>query len=458
MAIESGIKVIGIGVGQLDNPYSGLFSGNTTIQTVDLRNYPTHWAFHSFKAAFRNCTNLKSVTGINLTDVTNMRNMFLGCTNLESISYTGNPVSVNMTNTYMECEKLTTVSIEGANTLDGTCTDCKSLTTVTGTINSNCHSMVGTFINCISLSSIFNIPSSINNISNAFSGCIALRNPPVFEGNNISAAYAFNSSGITSTPDLSKFTNVQGMFSGCGDLTTVNGNFRSDIEDLNETFYYCWRLTSVPTIPASVTRMYRTFSYCQNLTSYSKVPSNNEISMGETFSNCTRLLSADVNNAKDLNYTFKECTNLLNCTGTISPNNDYMNYTFDFCTSLISAPTIPSNSILLEMNATFNNCTSLPTVPEIPASVKKLWFTFNHCDSLTGNVIIRSEIVEDVTGIFDSTTLTKYVYIPYESWIDDGAGGQIVGPSTTYTTFINAGFDELGTKNGVYLRDLATLQ
>lgn len=460
MATEDNVLHIGYSIVSLDNPFNGLFSGNQTVQTVDLSNYPAHWAYHTFSAAFYNCPNLRSVTGINLDGVTNMQRMFQGDNNLLTITTTGTPTNVNMERTYSGCSLLTTVSIAGANTLYGTCSGCTNLTNITGTINSNCTDMRDAFFECRSLSVIPNIPSSINNISFAFDGCTSLVNPPIFEGTYIgNSTYAFHDCiNLISTPDLSKFDNIAGMFSNCTNLSIINGNFNQYITSLSDTFFMCSNITSVPTIPASVNDLSKAFSYCSKLSSYSKAPSNHDISFNETFDNCTSLVSADVTNGIDLKYTFKECTNLINCTGTISPNNEYMNYTFDYCTSLISAPTIPSNSILLEMNATFNHCESLPTVPEIPASVKKLWYTFNYCTALTGNIIIRSEIVEDVTSIFAGTTLTKYVYIPYESWIDDGMGGQTLGPSTTYTTFINAGYDENGTKEGVYLRDLATLQ
>ena len=66
----------------------------------------------------------------------------------------------------------------------------------------------------------------------------------------------------------------------------------------------------------------------------------------------------------------------------------------------------------------------------------------NSCRNI-GNVIIESSEVMNAIHCFISTTTTKNVYIPFNS--------------TTYNSFINAGYDENRTQHGVYLKDINSL-
>lgn len=333
---------------------------------------------------------------------------------------------------------------------------CKKLNYLSN-LPSSLVDMEGAFAGCTSLTTLPNIPVSVTNAYGSFSGCTGLVNPPTFLGTNINGKYTFSGcTNLTSTPDISKFSNLEYTFQNCSNLTTINGNFNSNITSLYQTFGYCTSLTGVvPPIPASVTSMRQAFVWTK-ITSYSFSQNNSPVDMYGAFISCLDLVTADVNNASNLSQTFRGCTSLISCTGTINANCTNMYDTFGGCTSLIASPVLPNG--VLDLGSTFHSCTSLAVAPEIPTNVTSLSYTFYGCTALTGNIIIRSENVSDVDGIFANTTLTKYVYIPYESWIDDGMGGQTVGPSTTYTTFINAGYDTNGTKEGVYLRDLANLQ
>lgn len=333
---------------------------------------------------------------------------------------------------------------------------CKKLNYLSN-LPSSLVDMEAAFYGCVSLTTLPNIPASVTNAYGSFTNCTGLVNPPTFSGTNIDGRYTFSGcTNLTSTPDISKFSKLDYTFQNCTNLTTINGNFNSNITNLIQTFYYCTSLTgTIPPIPANVTSIRQAFVWSK-ITSYSFSQNNSPVDMFSAFTNCKDLVTADVNNASNLSQTFGGCSSLISCTGTINPNCTSMYSTFSNCTSLISSPVLPNG--LLDMGSTFNGCTSLAVAPEIPVNVTSMGYTFYGCTALTGNVIIRSENISNVSNIFANTTLTKYVYIPYESWIDDGMGGQTVGPSTTYTSFINAGYDENGTKEGVYLRDLATLQ
>lgn len=164
-----------------------------------------------------------------------------------------------------------------------------------------------------------------------------------------------------------------------------------------------------------------------------------------TFYENKYITSIDLSNTpwynNDMSIAFSNCTNLTTVSG-INDAVTNMDSTFRYCTSLTNISALPSS--VVNMDSTFSNCTSLTDAPTIPSSVTSMHSTFSNCTSLTGNVVINSSIVNDVTFCFGNTTLAKYVYIPYNS--------------TTYNTFIAAGYDEAGTKEGVYLRDLSSYQ
>lgn len=164
-----------------------------------------------------------------------------------------------------------------------------------------------------------------------------------------------------------------------------------------------------------------------------------------TFYENKYITSVDLSNTpwynNDMSDAFFNCTNLTTVSG-INDAVTNMDSTFYNCTSLTNVVTLPTS--VTSLVSTFCNCTSLTNVATLPTSVTNLNGTFYDCTSLTGNIVINSSVVTDANLCFGNTTLPKYVYIPYNS--------------TTYNTFIAAGYDEVGTKEGVYLRDLSSYQ
>ena len=134
-------------------------------------------------------------------------------------------------------------------------------------------------------------------------------------------------------------------------------------------------------------------------------------------------------------------TSSLQSVSKINPFTVWMVECFKNCTNFTTLDAFPES--LIDMSGCFIGCTSLQTVPVIPDSVEYMINTFEGCTSLTGNIVIESSIITDVTDCFVNTSLTKNVYIPFNS--------------TTYNTFIAAGYDANGTKEGVYLKDINTL-
>ena len=123
-----------------------------------------------------------------------------------------------------------------------------------------------------------------------------------------------------------------------------------------------------------------------------------------------------------------------------------MHRTFISCLKLTTAPTIPSS--VSDISYCFYNNQLLTTAPTLPSSIANLACTFAKCNALTGNIYIQSENITNVYKAFDLTTAMKNVYIPFQN---NGVY------TRTYNTFIAAGYTTTGSKEGVYLKDLATI-
>lgn len=96
------------------------------------------------------------------------------------------------------------------------------------------------------------------------------------------------------------------------------------------------------------------------------------------------------------------------------------------------------------MYQAFYNCTNLYQVEGISNSVSNMSQAFKNCESLNSPIYISSLNITNATDCFDGGSLAKTVYIPFE-----------VSSSytNTYNSFVSAGYDTNGTKNGVYLAD-----
>lgn len=255
-------------------------------------------------------------------------------------------------------------------------------------------------------------------------------------------------------------------FYNCQSLQTVT-NINDNVTTMYGTFQYCYNLVNAPVIPNSVTNMQSTFSGCNNLVNAPVIP-DSVTDINSTFHGCHNLVNAPIipNSVNDMRYTFYGCYNLVNAPEIPNSVRD-LNYAFEFCKSLVNAPTIPNS--ITNMIDTFRQCHELVNVPELPNSLKRMWSTFSGCNSLitapnipdsveeipsifsyctnlTGNIYIISNQIINATDSFSNSVLTKNVYIPYKYTNNEY--------TTTYNSFINAGYDELGTSCGVYLKDI----
>jgi hypothetical protein len=135
-------------------------------------------------------------------------------------------------------------------------------------------------------------------------------------------------------------------------------------------------------------------------------------------------------------YNCQKLTSLPN----IGPNVSSIRSSFIDCRNITVGPKIYAQDVH-DMWDAFKNCVNMVTAPDMNDMTTYFWSDggmnscFDGCTSLTGDIYIGAVNANRVRNCFNNTSLIKNVYIPYGT--------------NTYNAFINAGYDELGTQNGV---------
>lgn len=217
-----------------------------------------------------------------------------------------------------------------------------------------------TFKNCVNLNQEFDL--SKNNISDGqlasiFEGCSSLTYIPILPNNYTgSLASAFKGTKIKTAPTLPNgVNNLSYTFSSCTELTTV-GNIPSSCDNYLQTFYNCSKLTSVPQ-EGWKGKMQETFNGCKLL--------NQQITIG-SFTNALRM--------------FGDCS-ALSITPTFPSNsNVIMQECFKGCTSLVTPPITPNGTTTM-LNA-YKDCTSMTSAPNIPSSCKDIRSYLSGCSKI----------------------------------------------------------------------------
>ena len=194
---------------------------------------------------FGGCDNLKTITGLdhlNTSNVTNMLGMFCDCSSLTSLDVSGFDTGnvTDMENMFRDCSKLTNLDVSHFETRKVTDMrdmfyGCSGLTSLDlshfDTRNVTC--MAGMFWNCWSLTSLdvshFDT-SNVTDMSMMFEGCPLLTNLVVssFDTGRVGdMSRMFQGCSKLSGLDLSRFdtrnvTDVSSMFSYCGSLLSLD--------------------------------------------------------------------------------------------------------------------------------------------------------------------------------------------------------------------------------------------
>jgi len=450
------------------------FINNQTIVNVNCSN--RKWVDNGMYAAFYLCHNLQSVTGLN-DNVTDISGAFYECNNLTNIPSIPNSVT-NMSGTFYHCTKLTNIPAIPSNISNAAYTfaGCSNLTT-TPNLPDTITNMWGTFGDCINLTSITQIPNvtslpvtyantgitdlpiipdSVTDLSGTFMMCQNLGDllhttNKLINNTNITHMNAtFYNSSITSTPALpSSVVYMANTFAECKNLITKSGSIPSSLTYMQNCFKNCTSLESAWPISSSqnVENLADCYSGCTNLTSigYSTAPIPNTVTnLYNTFSNCTSLINAAYfwpNSATTLYRTFAGCTNLSKIYHTGLWSTSYQSSTTPYASSLSSGIT--------NITECFDGCSNLDKII-LPNTITIMDNAFRGCTNLSG-IAIQSENVISINNSFANTSSRKDIYIIYKNTTTNLY-------TTTYNTFISAGYDENGTKDNIYLHDYPRIE
>ena len=182
-------------------------------------------------------------------------------------------------------------------------------------------------------------------------------------------------------PSMKAFFDAGGKC-GYSNATTFEGIIQysdtSNVTDMNQMFYYCTKLTSIPQLDTSnVTDMTRMFEHCHILTSIPQLDTSKTTSMGSTFYRCEKLTSIPQLNTSNV-------TN--------------MESTFYLCKSLISIPKLDVSKVII-MDYIFGGCINLETIHMINMKV-----SFNISSSTK---FTREALLEIINNCYDLTTLNR---------------------------------------------------
>ena len=284
-------------------------------------------------------------------------NAFKNCTNLASITIPDSVTSIG-SSAFKNCSNLTSITIPNSVTSIGD----------------------SAFYGCSNLTSI-TIPDGVTSIGNsAFYFCTNLTSITIPDSVTSIGANAFRYSDLTSITIPNGVTSISDYtFSGCENLTSVT--IPDSVTSIGEdAFAQCENLTSIA-IPNGVTSIGEgAFSGCEKLTSIT-IP-NSVTSIGkEAFSTCRGLTSMEIPNGVTSigNQTFYGCNNLKKI---IIPNSVTSIGTGAFQSTSFTSITIP-NSVTSIGDSAFSGCDKLTSIT-IPNSVISIGANaFRNCSKLT---------------------------------------------------------------------------
>lgn len=440
------------------------FNGQSSISSVDLKN--TSWQNNSMVNAFRDCSNLTSVSNISNT-VTDMSGAFAGSgissvTIPSSVTDLGSPHTVvtnlygydlpssswiaSSENIYLDTPTVTSSSkviakFISSGELSATSYEYLPITY----INSNSFKLADFTATRNSLMDMINV--TVPNITvGAFEECNNLVNAPVLPESILTGRCIYqHCKNLKTCEYIPSVKNLDFAFRNCQSLTNV-ADIPNGVTNMERTFQNCISLVNAPNIPNSVVNMLDTFANCRSLIKLPDLPASVE-KITSAFENCisaieTQNISEGIRN---LEFVYTSCTNLIKCRP-LPESAIYTRYVYDGCNKLTEVPPIPRNSIM--QFGMYARCSNLVTAPVIPQNVADVGQCFVACTNLSGDILILSNCITNAEWFTSGSTSTKNVYIPFT--YDNGVN------TATYNAFINAGYTTNGSVNGVYLKDLDT--
>ena len=375
---------------------------------------------------FYDCSNLTDISALadwDVSNVTDMLDMFNGCSILTDLtplkSWDVSNVK-EMRAMFLNCSSLTDLTglanwnVSNVTSMMYMFSYCSSLTDLTALANwnvSNVTEMSLMFDNCSKLTNLTALASwnvsKVTGMGYMFRSCSSLIDLTALASWNVSSVSIshmfFNCSKLTDlTPlkpwNVSKVKYMSYMFSGCSsltDLTPITGWNVSNVTDMDGMFNGCSKLTDLTPLASwnvsKVTDMSHMFSDWSNLT------------------NLTALASWNVSNVTSMNSMFSNCSSLTDLTALASWNVSKvtdMNNMFSYCSSLTDLTALASWDVsnVTSMNSMFSRCSSLTDLTALASwnvsKVTDMGYMFRSCSSLTNLTALASWNVSNVTFMY----------------------------------------------------------
>ena len=308
---------------------------------------------------FYNCKSLTSLdlSGLDTYNVTDMSQMFYNCTGLTSLNISNFDTSqvTTMRQMFYYCQSLTSLDLSNFDT-------------------SQVKNMSGMFNGCSGLTSLdlSNFDTSqVTDMSRMFYGCMSktgILNINGFSFENVNKfSYMFNDThGEKIIMNNVKFGNLpsayNGLFYGCKAKTITFINCDTSKMTTMETMFGYSNIQSLDLSnfdTSNVTSMYNMFQYCSLLTSLdlSSFNTSNVTEMVRMFYACHNLTSLDLSsfntsNVTDMRDMFYNSYNLtdLNMNGAILPKRNLTNWGLNTCKALTVDSLVSVLNALQQLN------------------------------------------------------------------------------------------------------------
>ena len=171
--------------------------------------------------------------------------------------------------------------------------------------------------------------------------------------------------GLISYADTSNVKNMNNVFYYCRSLTSVPLLDTSNATSMNNMFNNCGSLTAIPQFNTSnVTSMSYMFNGCSKLTSIPQLDTSKVTNMGNMFSNCSKLTEIPLLNMSKVSNMpgmFSRCSSLTTLPPLETPNAQNMANMFEYCSKLTAIPQLDASKVY-NLNNMFKNCSSLKSI------------------------------------------------------------------------------------------------
>ena len=301
---------------------------------------------------FSYCSSLEKLPTLDLSSCTNMTNMFYNSTQIREINLTNTSNVTNGQSVFYGCSKL--VKITGLDTSSMTTAHqmfayCTKLMDIPEINLQSCTTAANMFKSCSSIirfdNGIINT-SGTTNMQSMFSGC----------GNLIEIPKDF---------DTSAATNMSYMFQTCSSLRRIPLLNTSN----NTTGYYMFRQSGIEEIPeldfSNITHAGDMFAYCYNLKTLPTLDLSSCTSMQNMFYNCREIREINLTNTSNVTSglaAFYGCSNLIKITGLDTSSMTTTHQMFYVCSKLMDIPEINLQSCTRTSHM-FYGCSSLEGFP-----------------------------------------------------------------------------------------------